>query len=613
MFLRLLLLLLLLLLLPFNLVSSYLPASSPTTNIATKLYNGLSLANSRLSIAPKSQIVSPSVHPLHLSIKPCPTKRWLNRLSPNKSNGENLLYVNGTKITRSPMNFDPNSNSKSKSNPNSNPNSNSNSYTIEFSAEITTPSPGYLSIINSSLYSSSFSLQPKKFGSVRKYSLDDGEAKEVRSSSNKSKSKSKRGKKQNQNQNQNWVWPNKVSPTPRGNLLITDGFFVPSKSAGSISILDEETGEVEYVTGGAAGASSRSSYELDELHFDFDDDYQPDFYYHHAVFLDQLPGRSSDILAARASGLGSGELVWFERDVNSGNGNGNGWTEHVLCKGPDVEFTIVDMDPKDGCIEVVAAEFFSRRVSLTSLRVEGEGGLEVVFRRYLDADCGNAYGVAVMPKIYCGGKDEHDEEETPTTPTKNVILDGPFRGKEFDSIIVSNHEDFKNSDNDDSDAADRPGGNLFSFSVPNQAGDWKVDEWTKKVIAGGFRVKSRLSINPGAPGFPYLFYPEERHLLSSNLKSRPYIALAGDGAEAAYIYRPVPAAAAAAATATETETETSELNYELMAEIECGATVGSLAISHGLFCGKGREGFANVFIACYETNFVQVISLNKLD
>ncbi len=60
--------------------------------------------------------------------------------------------------------------------------------------------------------------------------------------------------------------------------------------------------------------------------------------------------------------------------------------------------------------------------------------------------------------------------------------------------------------------------------------------WPRTVLACDFRVK-RLGINPGAPGFAYLFYPH-KNMTKSGMP--PHILLAGDCADAAYVFRPVP-------------------------------------------------------------------------
>jgi hypothetical protein len=44
------------------------------------------------------------------------------------------------------------------------------------------------------------------------------------------------------------------------------------------------------------------------------------------------------------------------------------WVETVLAEGPDVMFEVVDLDPTDDCIEVVAAHFFGEKISVHSIR-----------------------------------------------------------------------------------------------------------------------------------------------------------------------------------------------------------------------------------------------------
>ncbi|GMI01886.1 hypothetical protein TrLO_g8114 [Triparma laevis f. longispina] len=72
--------------------------------------------------------------------------------------------------------------------------------------------------------------------------------------------------------------------------------------------------------------------------------------------------------------------------------------------------------------------------------------------------------------------------------------------------------------------------------------------------------------------------------------------LKGDGSESAYIFRP----------------NHNDQTYSLMCEIDCGATVGSLAVSYSKFCGEGEEGYAKLFVAAYERDKVFVFSFDPV-
>ena len=61
----------------------------------------------------------------------------------------------------------------------------------------------------------------------------------------------------------------------------------------------------------------------------------------------------------------------------------------VLEEGPDVMFSIADLDPEDDTIEVLASQFFNGKITLHSVHI----GLvpKVVFRRTIDDACGPSF------------------------------------------------------------------------------------------------------------------------------------------------------------------------------------------------------------------------------
>ena len=110
-------------------------------------------------------------------------------------------------------------------------------------------------------------------------------------------------------------------------------------------------------------------------------------------------------------------------------------------------------------------------------------------------------------------------------------------------------------------------------------------------------------INPGAPGFCYTFHPTKDE---ANSEKRPLIAIAGDCAESAYIFRPVDGSEKAASSSD------ANANYKLMCEIECGATVGSIGIGYDDFCATDQQsGFAKLYIPCYEKDKVLVFAMGN--
>ena len=71
-----------------------------------------------------------------------------------------------------------------------------------------------------------------------------------------------------------------------------------------------------------------------------------------------------DVVAARAIkpiifGDPKGELIWFE---NPGSKPFKGaWKEHHMANGPDIFYTLFDIDG-DGREEIIAAQFFTQRL-----------------------------------------------------------------------------------------------------------------------------------------------------------------------------------------------------------------------------------------------------------
>jgi len=60
-----------------------------------------------------------------------------------------------------------------------------------------------------------------------------------------------------------------------------------------------------------------------------------------------------------------------------------------LDEGPDVMFSVADLDPSDDTIEILASQFFSKKVTLHSLRIGPDP--KVVFSRTIDDRCGAAF------------------------------------------------------------------------------------------------------------------------------------------------------------------------------------------------------------------------------
>jgi hypothetical protein len=187
-------------------------------------------------------------------------------------------------------------------------------------------------------------------------------------------------------------------------------------------------------------------------------------------------------------------------------------------------------------------------------------------------------------------------------------------GDSFSHVLVTSHEcSYADSErnrraNGYSEPAlrDLDGGSLFAYRVPKGKGAWRSKPWRRTTVATGFKVKAQLGnmINPGAPGFVYAFHAKEQDRKSTK---RPMIAVAGDCADSAYIFRPE--------TVDDNDESASvdpSTRYKLMVEIECGATVGSIGIGYDDFTSEEQEsGYAKLYIPCYEKDKIHVFALGS--
>ena len=296
-------------------------------------------------------------------------------------------------------------------------------------------------------------------------------------------------------------------------------------------------------------------------------------------------------------------------------------------------FSVADLDSTDNSVEIIASQFFGKKLTLHS--IERGPKPKVNFRRVIDDRCGASFS-AVLADL----KSLNDKSVKLTSPavvdcgsTANALRPGDV----FSHVLVTSHEckfddesatiDATNGSNDmmrrfgsnikmgwETSVPATDGGSLFAYRIPK---DWKTQDWTRTVIATGFRVRGQLGnmINPGAPGFVYTFYAtKERGTESSK---RPLIGISGDCAQAAYILRPKEDHTVQSTTSNELGqnlTIDSTTKYELMCEIECGATVGSLAIGYDDFCGlEQQSGFAKIYIPCYEKDKILVFAVGDGD
>lgn len=303
----------------------------------------------------------------------------------------------------------------------------------------------------------------------------------------------------------------------------------------------------------------------------------------------------------------------------------------VLAEGPDVMFNVADFDPDDDTIEVIASEFFGEKVTLHS--IQRGPTPKVTFQRTIDDKCGKAFGSILADLEEGQSTTKHDRYVVDSGCTVETLKPGDF----FSHLLVTSHEcsyyeeetpktglltPFKDDNLQEEDAILKTlpkkkgvsidGGSLFAYRIPEGKGKWKTEPWIRTTVASGFKVQGQLTnmINPGAPGFVYTFHARLEDKLAKN-KRRPLIAVAGDCADSAYLFRP-------SDMSTEEAQEVSDAcaQYDLMCEIKCGATVGSIGVGYGDFCSdmagaEQESGYAKIYVPCYEKDKILVFALGS--
>lgn len=425
-------------------------------------------------------------------------------------------------------------------------------------------------------------------------------------------------------------------------VLVCDGFLVPTKDRGGLYVIRNPGHAKEWTV---CLTSERERW-----------------FYHRAVWLDLTGDGRRSILTARckvstvlgrrqsADGLVTsgitklGELVWLECprpasiDLDTGTPLEHDgtvfdpfsqrhlpWTTRVLASGPDVMFAVADLDTEDDTVEVISSQFFQKRVVLHSIQRGPKP--KVDFQRTIDENCGRAFSSSLADLEGSNSRTLKPGSNVPRVLDSGSTVETLRMGDSFSHLLVTSHECSYAADDEaissseasvlmlneqvmdkqytpDQSSAKPEGGSLFAYKVPGGMGTWKTGCWQRSIVASGFKVKSQLGnmINPGAPGFAYTFYAKKS---DSEQGKRPMIAVAGDCAESAYIFRPE--------TGDDTYSNQST-RYKLMVEIQCGATVGSIGIGYNDFSSTEQEsGYAKLYIPCYEKDKILVFGLGSGD
>jgi len=517
-------------------------------------------------------------YPLLVSMLSNPKRKYLKH-----DLTDTQVLINGTSIENSLASIDQLSWLEPKDEP---------SLSIELVGEITTKHPAYLRIMKSfgkeKLMVTDFSMT-KALGGVTSVDCRDGKMKHCGS----------------------FCWPNEVGEVAgeKDALLVTDGFLVPGRDFGGVYVIRR------------AGEPDETKICLSDLVGE-----NEGWFYHRASWVDLTGDGRLSILTARAkrppilnSKEGSdtqtennhhGQLVWLERpkpcryDETTGTPldfdgtvfdpfrpTNTPWKCRILDYGPDVMFSVADLDPNDNTIEVIASEFFGKRLSLHSITISPTP--HVSFRRTLDSTCGKAYS-CILANL------DQTLHHSTTVIDSGSTIPTLLQGTSFSHVLVTSHESDPDGDHFSRSAemirtsGPIDGGSLFAYSPPQ---NWRTDPWERSLVATGFHVKKNIwnMINPGAPGFCYTFHANEKDKFSNK---RPLVAISGDCAETAYVLRPVRGGGLT--------------DYALLCEIDCGATVGSLAVGYDNCFGEGWHpggNYAKIYIPCYEKSKVLVFAL----
>lgn len=259
-------------------------------------------------------------------------------------------------------------------------------------------------------------------------------------------------------------WPNEITPIPehifgKDYFAVASGFLVPGRSTGSIYFLNAKTGTVRAISEKKRG-----------------------YFYHKVSWFDINRDGRLDLVSARAKkpiiGATDGELVWFEQPLDTEAS----WTEHLIVKGPDVNFLIEDLDG-DGNIEILATEFFEKKLSLI-LQVG-----ETWEKHIIDDSLGSAFDLELVD----------------------------INGDEKKDLLVTNHEG-------DEKAA------VFGFEIPDNI----RDSWLRHTLIDGI-VTENFGIKQASPGSAFAIpMPNED---KQGLK--PGIVFGGDGSTKVHYLKPL--------------------------------------------------------------------------
>lgn len=316
------------------------------------------------------------------------------------------------------------------------------------------------------------------------------------------------------------TWPNDISRAP-AEVFGTEGVVV----GGGFLVPTKTDGGIYYTAN--VGASSQDWVKLAG----------PDgWWYHRVLFADMDNDGVTDMVSCRAKqSLGEySTMLVVLKPEDEADPTGE-WVETEIGPGCDALFTVADLDG-DGIPEVIAPSYFTEKLSIFhSSTTTGFASPDDVQTIIVDQSIGAAFDAQLF----------------------DVNADGVL------DLLVSNHL---------SDGT----GSVFAYEIPSNISD--VDGWIRHTLAGGFPV-TQSGLNQAAPGSARAFYPTPQ----GRKATAPYITVAGDAAQKAYVLVP---------GSEEWVYETTELH-------DCGCTVGQLAVAD-----LDGDGYSEVIVPCYDNGLL---------
>ncbi|KAI0174838.1 hypothetical protein BJ166DRAFT_606773 [Pestalotiopsis sp. NC0098] len=326
------------------------------------------------------------------------------------------------------------------------------------------------------------------------------------------------------------TWPNDITVAPAEvfgaeGVLVGGGFLVPTKTNGGI-----------WYSANTAAGRSASWVQLIE---------QSGWWYHRVLFADMDGDGVLDMVSCRADqpliGATKTMLVILKpKDASKPTGE---WVETEIGAGCDALFTVADLDG-DGF------PVFDKKADMQTLHAE------VIAPSYFTEKLNVFHSKT-------GFADPSDVQTVTIDSTVGAAFDAQYvdvNGDGKKDLLVSNHQ------------GDGTGG-VYAYEVPDDVTAAK--SYVRHTLAAGFPVTQR-GLQQAAPGSPRAFFPTP----ASVDAGVPYIVLAGDAAQRAYVLIP----------------GTTEWSYKTTYLHDCGCTVGQVSAAD--LDGDGAS--ETIIIPCYD-------------